>query len=164
MLVIIIIAGGALYIQSFVRVPAGYRGVLLTGGKPEDRVLGEGLNFIIPFVQSGELMNVQIQKVEFTESAATNDLQEVSTTVAVNYRLSPSAVNEIYRELRKDYVSRVVKPNIEESLKAVTAQYAAEELITKRSTVKAIFDDMRARTRDMAYERPVMTPRRACSA
>ena len=161
---IIIIAGGALYIQSFVRVPAGYRGVLLTGGKPEDRVLGEGLNFIIPFVQSGELMNVQIQKVEFTESAATNDLQEVSTTVAVNYRLSPSAVNEIYRELRKDYVSRVVKPNIEESLKAVTAQYAAEELITKRSTVKAIFDDMRARTRDMAYERPVMTPRRACSA
>ena len=71
MLVIIIIAGGALYIQSFVRVPAGYRGVLLTGGKPEDRVLGEGLNFIIPFVQSGELMNVQIQKVEFTESAAT---------------------------------------------------------------------------------------------
>jgi len=163
-LVIIIIAGGALYIQSFVRVPAGYRGVLLTGGKPEDRVLGEGLNFIIPFVQSGELMNVQIQKVEFTESAATNDLQEVSTTVAVNYRLSPSAVNEIYRELRKDYVSRVVKPNIEESLKAVTAQYAAEELITKRSTVKAIFDDMRARTRDMAYERPVMTPRRACSA
>ena len=164
MLVIIIIAGGALYIQSFVRVPAGYRGVLLTGGKPEDRVLGEGLNFIIPFVQSGELMNVQIQKVEFTESAATNDLQEVSTTVAVNYRLSPSAVNEIYRELRKDYVSRVVKPNIEESLKAVTAQYAAEELITKRSTVKAIFDDMRARTRVMAYERPVMTPRRACSA
>jgi len=163
-LVIIIIAGGALYIQSFIRVPAGYRGVLLTGGKPEDRVLGEGLNFIIPFVQSGELMNVQIQKVEFTESAATNDLQEVSTTVAVNYRLSPSAVNEIYRELRKDYVSRVVKPNIEESLKAVTAQYAAEELITKRSTVKAIFDDMRARTRDMAYERPVMTPRRACSA
>ena len=161
---IIIIAGGALYIQSFVRVPAGYRGVLLTGGKPEDRVLGEGLNFIILFVQSGELMNVQIQKVEFTESAATNDLQEVSTTVAVNYRLSPSAVNEIYRELRKDYVSRVVKPNIEESLKAVTAQYAAEELITKRSTVKAIFDDMRARTRDMAYERPVMTPRRACSA
>ncbi len=163
-MLVIIIAGGALYIQSFVRVPAGYRGVLLTGGKPEDRVLGEGLNFIILFVQSGELMNVQIQKVEFTESAATNDLQEVSTTVAVNYRLSPSAVNEIYRELRKDYVSRVVKPNIEESLKAVTAQYAAEELITKRSTVKAIFDDMRARTRDMAYERPVMTPRRACSA
>ncbi len=70
-MLVIIIAGGALYIQSFVRVPAGYRGVLLTGGKPEDRVLGEGLNFIILFVQSGELMNVQIQKVEFTESAAT---------------------------------------------------------------------------------------------
>ena len=141
-LVIIIIAGGVFYTQGFIRVPAGYRGVLLTWGKPEEKILGEGLNFIIPFIQSVELMNVQIQKAESTESAATNDLQEVSATVAVNFRLSPSAVNEIYTELRQDYVSRVIKPNIEESLKAATSQFRAEELITKRATVKSVFDDI----------------------
>jgi len=141
-LVIIIIAGGALYTQAFVRVPAGYRGVLLTWGKPEEKILGEGLSFIIPFIQSVELMNVQIQKAESTESTATNDLQEVSTTVAVNFRLNPNAVNEIYRDLRKDYVSRVIKPNIEESLKAATAQYTAEELVTKRVLMKATFGDI----------------------
>ena len=141
-IVIIVIAGGALYTQSFVRIPAGYRGVLLTWSKPEEKILGEGLNFIIPFVQSVELMNVQVQKAESTESAATNDLQEVSTTVAVNFRLNPLAVNQIYRELRQDYVSRVIKPNIEESLKAATAQFRAEELITNRATVKASFDDI----------------------
>lgn len=141
-LVIIIIVGGVFYTQSFIRVPAGYRGVLLTWGKPEERILGEGLNFIIPFVQSVELMNVQVQKAESTESAATDDLQEVSATVAVNFRLDPLKVNIIYTELRQDYVSRVIKPNIEESLKAATAIFKAEALITNRATVKAAFDDI----------------------
>ncbi len=141
-IVILIIAGGALYTQSFARVPAGYRGVLLTWGKPEEKILGEGLNFIIPFVQGIELMNVQVQKAESTESAATNDLQVVSTTVAVNFRLNPNSVNQIYRELRQDYVSRVIKPNIEESIKAATSQFKAEELVTNRATVKATFDSI----------------------
>ncbi len=143
-LVIIIVAGGVLYTQAFVRVPAGYRGVLLTWSKPEDKILGEGLNFIIPFIQSVEMMNVQVQKAESTESAATDDLQEVSATVAVNFRLDPLKVNTVYTELRQDYVSRVIKPNIEESLKAATAQFRAEELITKRPQVKNAFDDILA--------------------
>ena len=37
-IVIIVIAGGALYTQGFRRVPAGYRGVLLTWGKVEERI------------------------------------------------------------------------------------------------------------------------------
>ena len=127
---------------SVVRVPSGYRGVLLTWGKVEDRILQEGLNFKIPFSQSVVLMNVQIQKTESVESTATKDLQEVSTTVAVNYRLDPLYVNEIYKELRQDYVNRVIKPNIEESLKATTAMFRAEELITKRSVVKQTFDSI----------------------
>jgi regulator of protease activity HflC (stomatin/prohibitin superfamily) len=143
-IIIIIIAGGAISILGFKRIPAGNRGVLLTWGKPEDKILGEGLSFVIPFIQNIELMNVQVQKAESTESAATNDLQEVSATVAVNFRLNPLAVNEIYRELRQDYVSRVIKPNIEESLKAATAQFKAEELITKRAIVKTAFDDILA--------------------
>ncbi|MCW4036092.1 MAG: prohibitin family protein, partial [Candidatus Bathyarchaeota archaeon] len=143
-LLVVIIFGGAILTLGFARVPAGHRGVLLTWGKVEERILPEGLNFIIPFVQSVEMMTVQVQKAESTESTATNDLQEVSTTVAVNFRLNPGAVNNIYRDLRKDYVSRVIKPNIEESLKAATAQYTAEELITKRPIVKSTFDDILA--------------------
>lgn len=149
MLLVIVIFGGAIWIQGFARVPAGYRGVLLTWGKVEERILPEGLSFIIPFVQSVEMMNVQVQKAESTESTATNDLQEVSTTVAVNFRLRPDAVNEIYRELRKDYVSRVIKPNVEESLKAATAQYRAEALIQQRPIVKAAFDEILAERLDV---------------
>ena len=143
-LLIIAIAGITVVTTATVRVPSGYRGVLLTWGKVEDTILQEGLNFKVPFTQNVELMNVQIQKAESTEATATKDLQEVSTTVAVNYRLDPLAVNEIYKDLRQDYANRVIKPNIEESLKATTAIFRAEELVTKRAEVKQTFDEILA--------------------
>ncbi|MCB2171975.1 prohibitin family protein [archaeon] len=143
-LLIIAIAGITLVTTATIRVPSGYKGVLLTWGKVEDTILQEGLNFKVPFTQSVELMNVQIQKAESTEATATKDLQEVSTTVAVNYRLDPLAVNEIYKDLRQDYANRVIKPNIEESLKATTAIFRAEELVTKRAEVKQTFDEILA--------------------
>ena len=140
--VIVAIIGVIILSQATVSVPAGHRGVLLTFGKVENKILPEGLNFKVPFTQNVIFMNVQIQKAESTESTATKDLQEVSTTVAVNFRLVPFMVNEIYKDLREDYVSRVIKPNIEETLKATTAQYRAEELVTKRAEVKSTFDDI----------------------
>lgn len=143
-LLIIAIAGITVASTAAVRVPSGYRGVLMTWGKVEDTIFNEGLNFKVPFSQSVILMNVQIQKAESTESTATRDLQEVSTTVAVNFRLNPLYVNEIYKDLRQDYIDRVIKPNIEESLKATTALFRAEELVTKRSEVKQTFDDILA--------------------
>jgi len=141
-LIIIGIAGVIIITSATVSVPAGHRGVLLTWGKVENKILGEGLNFKTPFIQTVVFMNVQIQKAESTEATATADLQEVSTTVAVNYRLDPLQVDEIYKDMRQDYVSRVIKPNIEESLKATTAIFRAEELVTKRAQVKATFDDI----------------------
>ncbi|MCJ7731179.1 prohibitin family protein [Candidatus Bathyarchaeota archaeon] len=143
-LLIIAIAGIAIVSTAAVRVPSGYRGVLLTWGKVEDTVFNEGLNFKVPFSQTVVLMNVQIQKAESIEATATKDLQEVSTTVAVNYRVDPLYVNQVYKELREDYVDRVIEPNIKESLKATTALFRAEELVTKRAEVKQTFDEILA--------------------
>ncbi len=143
-LVIILVLAASIYATGIARVPAGSRGVLLTWGKVEDNILGEGLNFIMPFAQSVEMISVQVQKAESTESAATKDLQDVSATVAVNYRVYPDKVNKVYQEIGKEYVSQVIKPNIEESLKAATAQFTAEELITLRPQIKSIFDTILA--------------------
>jgi regulator of protease activity HflC (stomatin/prohibitin superfamily) len=140
-LIIVALVGVVVLSQVTVQVPSGHRGVLLTFGRVEDAILPEGLSFKMPFTQSVVFMNVQIQKAESVEATVTKDLQEVSTTVVVNFRLDPASVNEIYKNLREDYVSRVIEPNIEESLKATTAFFRAEELITKRAEVKATFDD-----------------------
>lgn len=125
--------------NSIITVNAGYRGVLLTWGKPTS-ILNEGLHFKIPFAQEVIMMNVQVQKAETTETAASSDLQDVGTTIAVNYRLDPDWVLEIYSTLRLESEQRVINPNIQESIKAVTAGFTAEELITKRPEVKSRFE------------------------
>ena len=152
LLIVIIIGGGAVYTMGTVQIPEGYRGVLLTWGRVEgDTPLDPGLRLIIPFIQSVELMRIQVQKAESTESSATKDLQEVSTTVAVNFKLRESRVADIYREIGQDFVSTVLKPNIEESLKAATAEFTAEELITKRPAIKSRFDGILAEKLDTFY-------------
>jgi len=133
--VVVVLARGAII------VPAGSRGVILTWGSVTG-VLGEGLSFITPLVQTVVLMDVTIQKVETSEATASADLQEVTTTIAVNYRIVPEAAGDIYKSLRQEYEFRVIKPNIEESIKASTALFEAEELITKRELVKSTFKDI----------------------
>ena len=119
-------------------VPAGNKGILLNWGEAV-QVRNEGLQWVIPVAQDIVLVNTQIQKAVATESTASSDLQEVTTTVAVNYRLDARQVLTIYKDLRNDYETRVIAPNIQEALKAATAKYVATELITERESVKDSF-------------------------
>lgn len=133
---VIILAVIILGASSIAIVPAGHRGILLNMGAVSDRVLDEGLNFKIPFVQSVKPMDVRLQKFESTDnSSASKDLQTVTSTIAVNYRVDSNAVNQLYRNLGANYENTIISPAISESIKAVTAQYTAEELIVKRAEV-----------------------------
>lgn len=123
--------------QSFVIVQAGHRGILLQLGAVQPKVFEEGLHFKIPFVQSVVPIEVRVQKTESSQVSASRDLQTVSTTVAVNYHLDGNTVNSLYQKVGLEYQARIVDPAIGEALKAVTAGYTAEELISKRSEVSA---------------------------
>jgi regulator of protease activity HflC (stomatin/prohibitin superfamily) len=124
--------------ESVVVVEAGHRGVVLYVGAVENRVLGEGIHFIIPFAEQVVQMEVRTLKFEANASAASNDLQEVQTTIALNYHISPSQANIIYQQLGIDYADRIIAPTIQESVKASVAKFNAEELITRRATAKAV--------------------------
>jgi regulator of protease activity HflC (stomatin/prohibitin superfamily) len=126
---------------SIISVKAGTVAILMQGGKPVG-VFEPGFHLKWPFIQSLELMDMTIQKVESVESAGTNDLQTVSATVALNYRLNPSTVIDVFNDFHHDYAVRVIKPAIEESLKASTAHYSAAELIQQRELVKDDLDDV----------------------
>ena len=80
--------------------------------------------------------DIKTQKDEVDATAASKDLQTVSAKVAVNYHLQEGSAPRIYREVGTDYVNRILSPAIQESVKAATAQYTAEELITKRELVR----------------------------
>src|SRR5215469_14938983 len=146
--------------ESVVVVEAGHRGVVLYVGAVENRVLGEGIHFIIPFAEQVVPLEVRTLKYVADATAASNDLQEVQSTIALNYHISPSQANIIYQQLGADYADRIIAPTIQESVKASVAKFNAEELITKRATAKAVIAKTIANTlgaRDIVVETVFIT-------
>ncbi|MFL6403193.1 MAG: prohibitin family protein [Nitrososphaeraceae archaeon] len=123
--------------ESVVVVQAGHRGVVVYLGAVENRVLGEGVHFIIPFAEQVIQLEVRTLKFQADASAASNDLQEVATVIALNYHIDPSKSNIIYQQLGSDYTNRIIAPTIQESVKASVAKFNAEQLVTNRETAKA---------------------------
>lgn len=129
--VLLLIAG----ISTITIVPAGTAGVVVTMGKVSDRALDSGLHFKIPFVQSVVIMNNKIQKCEVESNSVSKDLQTVSSSVAVNFHISSNSAASIYKTIGEQYQDTVLQPAIQEAVKSISAQYTAEELITKRTAV-----------------------------
>ncbi len=135
-----------LFLQPWVQIGAGERGVVLNFGAVQDNVLGEGLHFRIPIMQRVVLMDVKVQKAETNAEAASSDLQEVSSSVALNYHVIPDKANIVYQTIGIHFKERIIDPAIQEVMKAVTAKYTAEQLITERPKVsEAIRADLTTR-------------------
>lgn len=133
--VLVIIAVIILIANSAVIVPAGHTGVVLTLGRVDENVLQEGLHFKIPFIQDVVKIDNRITKLEVDTEAFSKDLQTVSTTIAINYRVETSMSYSIYKNIGRDYESVLVVPAVNEVLKAITANYTAEESVTNRTLV-----------------------------
>ncbi|MFC1981846.1 prohibitin family protein [Chloroflexota bacterium] len=139
---------------SFTTVPAGHRGVVIRFSAVTGGILNEGLQTKLPFIDSVEKMSVQTQKYEADSLAVTNDLQDVSTTIALNWHLDPGMASEVYRTLGLEFIDRIAAPAIQETIKQVTAKYNAEDLILRRDEVKAAITDSLS---NRLFERGIIT-------
>lgn len=133
--VIIIVIAVSLLLGSITVVEAGHTGVVVTFGRVEDHVLQEGLHVKIPFVQQVVKIDNRITKLEVSTEAFSKDLQTVSTTLAINYRVDTSKSYSIYKNIGSGYETVLVIPAVNEVLKAITAKYTAEESVTNRTLV-----------------------------
>ena len=123
-------------------VNVGERGVLLTWGKANPTPVTEGLHFKMPFAQVVKKIEVRTQKYEADASAASSDLQIVSTKVATNFRIDPRETVQVYTTLGLSYADRVIQPTEQEVVKAITARFTAEELITQREQVRLAIKEL----------------------
>lgn len=121
--------------KPWVQVGAGERGIVQNFGAVQDIVFEEGLHFKIPLVQTVILMDVKIQKAMTDAASSSSDLQDVDLSVALNYHIIPEKANLVYQTIGVQFKERIIDPAIQEVMKAVTARYTAEELITKRPAV-----------------------------
>ncbi len=139
--IFIVIIALSVVFGSFTVIPAGHTGVVVTLGKVSDTVLQEGMHFKIPFVQQIVQIDNRVVKLEVSTEAFSRDLQTVSTVLAVNYRISTSQSYSIYKNVGPGFEDVLVRPAVNEVLKAVVAQYTASELVSTRSEVSIKLDE-----------------------
>jgi regulator of protease activity HflC (stomatin/prohibitin superfamily) len=123
--------------SSYFVIDAGERGVVLRFGAV-NRVVPEGIHFKLPFIEDIVRMSVRVQKTTTKTEAASHDMQIVHTTMVLNYGLQPDKVGETYKTIgvNRDVSEKIINPSVEESFKAASARYTAEELISRREALK----------------------------
>lgn len=128
--------------NAWVSINPGERGIVVELGKPV-AIFDSGFHWKTPFIQDVVLLSIKTVKFEAHASAASKDLQTVAADVAVNYHLDGSKTLDLYSNIGTNSVieSSIVSPAVQESVKAVTAQFSAEDLITKRPLVKQRIDE-----------------------
>ncbi|MDR0222275.1 MAG: prohibitin family protein [Oscillospiraceae bacterium] len=117
------------------QVAAGHTGLLVTFGSVNDSAtLSPGIHVKAPWQNIVSVDN-RVQKYDVASVAASKDLQTVSSTTSVNYRLLASSSAAIYKEVGLDIAEKILYPAVQDCVKQTTAKFRAEELITNRQLV-----------------------------
>ena len=145
LLVPVILVGLILLIgfNSFVIINPGQAGVLSILGKAREGALLEGFHAKPALISNVNVYDVTVQKFEVPAQSSTKDLQDLSASFAINFRLDPIQVVEIRRKqgTLENIVSKIIAPQTQESFKIAAARRTVEEAITKRNELKQDFDN-----------------------
>jgi regulator of protease activity HflC (stomatin/prohibitin superfamily) len=140
--VAVVIVVFLIFSGSLVIIGPGQRGVVINFGAVSPTVWGEGLHFKIPVYQRVEKMDVRVQKEQTEAAAASKDLQDTHSTIAVNFNIIPDKAGWVFQNIGRGYNERVIDPVTQEVVKAVTARYTAVELITNREKIRTEIKDL----------------------
>jgi len=123
--------------NSIVQVQEGSVGVVRTWGKVQDSPRNPGLHFLVPVMQTVEKVSTKTQAISVDSESASSDLQTVTTKITINFyfpgNMAPKLVSNVGNTAEVERI--ILRPAVQESLKAVTAKYRAENLISQREKV-----------------------------
>jgi regulator of protease activity HflC (stomatin/prohibitin superfamily) len=125
------------FFMSYTTVSAGHVGVIKEFGAVKKETFSEGFHFKRPW-QTVIEVETRLRPLHIKAQAASKDLQTVTTEITVQYSPNAALVSDVYRSVGElaRLEATIVAPAVQESLKSVTAQFTAEELITQRQKVK----------------------------
>lgn len=131
-----------LILNAVVIINPGQAGVMSILGKAQDQPLLEGLHFKVPLISMVDVYDVTVQKFEVPAQSSTRDLQDLTASFAINFRLDPTQVVYIRRTqgTLQNIVSKVIAPQTQESFKIAASRRTAEESVTQRPRLKEDFD------------------------
>src|SRR3990172_9942282 len=111
---IVILIAIVLLLNSIVLIRAGHVGVLTRFGAVTGANFEQGLHFKVPFVEGIHVFDIRVMKEQVEAAAASKDLQEVRSTIALNYHLDGSKASDVYRDIGAQYKERIIDPAVQE--------------------------------------------------
>jgi len=135
--------------QALYVVPPGHRSLHFSrfggGVLPEEH--NEGMHFVVPWFQKPHIIDVRTTPYVIRTDTGTKDLQTVKLAVRVLFKPEEGALQRIFTGIGEDFSDKVFTSIGNEVLKAVVAQFDADELVTQRELVS---QEIRARLRERA--------------
>eukprot|EP00252_Welwitschia_mirabilis_P011597 TRINITY_DN25896_c0_g1_i1.p1 TRINITY_DN25896_c0_g1~~TRINITY_DN25896_c0_g1_i1.p1 ORF type:complete len:283 (-),score=28.73 TRINITY_DN25896_c0_g1_i1:47-895(-) len=132
-------AAGSLVSASLYTVDGGERAVLFDRFRGVlDNTAEEGTHFLIPWLQKPFIFDIRTRPHTFSSVSGTKDLQMVNLTLRVLSRPQVDQLPRIFKTLGTEYDEKVLPSIGNEVLKAVVAQFNADQLLTERPHVSAL--------------------------
>lgn len=116
-------------------VPTGNVGIKVRLGAVQNDTLAEGLHYKMPIIESVKKMDCRTKRADVNGEGASKDLQTITSYIAMNYKVEQEKASNLYKTIGENYEEVVIRPAMQDAMKATLAQYTAEELITKRTEV-----------------------------
>ena len=142
-LVIIVILNSIVFIET------GEIGIVTQFGAVQDKVLQAGINFKVPFIQGVRKINCKTQELTTENNSASKDLQDIAMSISINYSVNIDKAPELYKRVGQNYKEVILTPTLADTVKSATAEYTAEETITKRAELSSkIYEKLNERLED----------------
>lgn len=124
------------FVVSFRPIEAGHIGIVYQFGGIVGQI-GEGANFIAPW-RSVRVANIQVQSHTFEKlDSFSQETQDVFVRAVLNIRVSPQAVQELYRTVGPNYFQVLVAPRVAQNFKDETVKYKSVDIAPNREEIRA---------------------------
>lgn len=100
-----------------------------------------GFYFYNPLTTSVYHVDVKVQKFEVTADASSRDLQNVHTTIVLNFSIDGNKCHELIKNVGAAFAQQIILPAVEEVTKASTALFPVEKVIQERPKLKKDIED-----------------------
>jgi len=145
------LVGGSFFLKTFFyTVEPGHRAIIFDKmfGGVKETIVGEGMHFYLPFIQTPITYEIRSQPKTITSSTGSKDLQQVEVALRILFRPIEEFLPSLYNNVGQNFEDKILPSLVNEVLKAEIAKYDGIQLLAQREKISyAIKEEIATRAK-----------------